>query len=177
MIQTNHDMSIDVCVDRLEQVLREATKLNAQLVQCIRSQQAALSSADTKSLAQLLAQERDLINAIDGLEQRRQVVTATMATKLGLTSDGPIGLAELVSGLEDETVAGRLLEAGLALRTGLEEARKEGGVLQSSCVALLGHVGGLMQSIRVGMSQTKTYGRDGRVGHHARVSERLDVRS
>jgi hypothetical protein len=176
MIQSDVQVNVQMCVDRLVQILREAIELHAQLVLCIQTQQQALRTANTTELAKCLSTERDLVNAIDAMEQRRKVVTAALATKLDVTSDGEITLSQLVAVLDDES-GDRIAELGTQLRESLETAQREGGVLRESCTALLGHVGGLMQTIQVGLSQTKTYGRDGRVGRVARLSDRVDVRS
>lgn len=176
MIQSKTHGSVALCVDRLEQILRQAIDLHAQLVQCIKTQQDALRTANTGELARCLAAERDLVNAIDAMEQRLKVVTATLATQLGVTSAGEIRLDQVVELLDGEA-GERVAELGATLRESLESAQREGGVLRDSCRALLGHVGGLMQKIQGDLSQTKTYGRDGRVGKFARVSERVDMRS
>lgn len=168
--------SVQVCVQRIEQILREATDLNRDLLACITESQQCLRNADTPRLAACLKRERDLVNTIDGLEQRRKVVAATLATALGLASEGEIRLGHLAEAL-GEPSRSRLLELGEDLRAGIVQVREAGGVLRESCEALLGHVSGLLQSIHAGLSRTKVYGRDGRIGIGAAACGGLDLRT
>ncbi len=167
---------VQVCVQRIEQILREATDLNRHLLACITDSQECLRAADTTRLAACLKRERDLVNAIDSLEQRRKVVAAALATTLDLRAEGEVRLCDLAEAL-GEPNRSRLLDLGEDLRAGIVQVRAAGGVLRESCEALLGHVSGLLQSIHAGLSQTKVYGRDGRVGLGAAVCGGLDLRT
>lgn len=167
---------IGICVERLEQILREGTTMNRDLFQCITDSQDCLRTADTMRLALCLKRERDLVDAIDRLEQRRKVVAATLASAMGMTSDGEIRLGALAQAV-GEPAQSILLELGEALRESITAVRDAGGVLQDSCEALLGHVSGLMQTIQAGLSKTKLYGRDGRIGASAAMCGGLDLRT
>lgn len=157
---------VAVCVERLEEILAEAATLNAELLECVKAEREALRTANTMELAGRLRQERDLVDRIDSLEQRRKVVTATLATTLQLDTSGLPGevrLSDLAARL-GEPDASRLLALGRKLRAVIEAVKKEGGIVRESCEALLSHVCGLMQKVQMELSQTKTYGRDGRIG-------------
>jgi len=167
---------IGICVERLEQILREATTMNRDLFQCIMDSQNCLRTADTMRLALCLKRERELVEAIDRLEQRRKVVVATLASTLGMVSEEEIRLGALAQAV-GEPAQSTLLELGETLRESITVVRDAGGVLQDSCEALLGHVTGLMQTIQAGLSKTKLYGRDGRIGAGAAMCGGLDLRT
>lgn len=168
---------VSICVQRLEQILREATTLNEELLGCLTASQECLRTADTSRLAQCLKKERDLVSAIDSLEQRRKVVAATLASALELATDeGEIRLSSLAEALEEPTRS-ELLELGESLKQSIGAVQNAGGVLRDSCASLLGHVSGLMQTIQAGLSKTKLYNRDGRIGVNSAVCGGLDLRT
>ena len=170
-------VGVSVCVQRLEQILREATRLNQELLACIIGSQQCLRTAETTRLASCLKRERELVDAIDSLVQRRKVVTATLATTLDMTTSADeVRLSDLAEILGEPTRS-LLLELGESLRESIMGVRDAGGVLRDSCENLLGHVSGLMQTIHAGLSRTKVYGRDGRIGASAAMCGGLDLRT
>jgi flagellar biosynthesis/type III secretory pathway chaperone len=175
-MQSIENNSVAVCVERLEQVLREACELNAQLLTCLREEREALRTADTANLAQRLRCERELVDAIDRLEQRRKVVTGALATTLGLETDGEEIRLREIAGKIGEPHESQLNQLGGELRTLIEQVREEGGVMRESCASLLNHVRGLMQTLRAGLSETKVYGPDGRIGGPASAGA-VDVKT
>jgi len=176
MLELRNGTGISVCVQRLEQILREATALNHDLLKCITDSQDCLRAADTSRLALCLKRERELVDAIDRLEQRRKVVAATLASAMGMASEGEIRLGTLAQAV-GEPAQSTLVALGESLRQAITAVREAGGVLQDSCEALLGHVSGLMQTIQAGLSRTKLYGRDGRIGVNAAMCGGLDLRT
>lgn len=176
MPDLRQETSVNVCVQRIEQILRDATKMNRDLLGCIVDSQDCLRSADTKRLTSCLKRERELVEAIDALEQRRKVVAATLATALGQSSETEMRLTSLAEAL-GEPNRSRLLALGEELRESILDVRDAGGVLRDSCENLLGHVSGLMQSIHAGLSRTKVYGSDGRIGVSAAMCGGLDLKT
>lgn len=176
MLELRNGTGIGICVQRLEQILREAITLNRDLFKCISDSQDCLRTADTPRLALCLKRERELVDAIDRLEQRRKVVAATLASAMEITSEGEVRLRALAEAV-GEPAQSVLLELGETLRESISAVRDAGGVLQDSCEALLGHVSGLMQTIQAGLSKTKLYGRDGRIGVNAAMCGGLDLRT
>lgn len=167
---------IGICVQRLEQILREGAELNGELLACITDSQQCLRTADTARLALCLKKERELVDAIDRLEQRRKVVAATLASALEISCEQEVRLGDLAEAL-GEPAQSTLVELGEALRSSITAVREAGGVLRDSCESLLGHVTGLMQTIQAGLSKTKLYGRDGRIGVNEAVCGGLDLRT
>ncbi|GEM_PF-4241841 len=167
---------IGICVQRLGQILREAITLNQNLLQCITDSQECLRTANTARLVLCLKKEREFVDSIDRLEQRRKVVAATLASALGITCDNEVRLSDLAEAV-GEPAQSLLIELGESLRESITAVQQAGGVLRESCESLLGHVSGLMQTIQAGLSKTKLYGRDGRIGVNAAMCGGLDLRT
>lgn len=178
--------ALTAAADQLDQTLRELLAAHEELLTLAAAHRSAISRADVRALADVLAAQGAVTERIVELERQRQAAVAGMIRHAGLTgptsgfTQGPgaarTTLSQLVRAISDPARS-RLLAVADRLREVLNRLHAEHMALREAAESLSDHMEGLMRQVCRKLSHAGTYARSGVIDTSAPVVTALDIRS
>lgn len=142
----------------------------------LRDHRDAVRRADPTSMSEAMSREAECLQQLSKLEDTRRRLVQRAEGAGFWPGKGPITLSGLAAKTPDDR-KGLLVAAASHLRSLMQEATREQGVLRQAAIALAGHVEGIVRQVAQSLSHTGTYGRMGVVAAGPAVVSALDLRS
>lgn len=160
---------------RLEELLDEQRALYKELNDLVEEQREALRLADVERLVAASSNERELLDSIRLLDQRRVELSSAIATELGLSKEGPPLLADLLE--HSGSRRSRLVSVADELRRLVAKTRAASSVVRTAAESLARHMQGIVQTVEAGFSRAGVYERAGRITEGSPWQTAIDIRS
>ncbi len=174
-----HDTTGNDIVDqgfrRLEQLLEDQRRLYQALDALVARQRTAVQRADVADLVAASTQERELVEAIRTLDQKRLELAGAIAAEVGVPKDGGVALSDLIEYSGERR--SRLVAIADELRKLVVAVRAASGVVRVAAESLSRHMQGIVQTVEAGFSRAGVYERAGRIANGSPWQTAIDIRS
>jgi FlgN protein len=162
--------------EALESLLREMLAAHERLIETGDQHADAMKRADGDGVQAATERQRQTLQEIATLEQRRREVVASMSRDVRgrAPGAGTLTLTELAAA-QPEPQRTRLVELARRLRAIVTAAHEQQRTLRRSATELVAHMDGLMRQVARRVSHAGTYTRRGFVENPVQVMSGLDV--
>ncbi|QOJ01781.1 MAG: flagellar protein FlgN [Phycisphaeraceae bacterium] len=160
----------------LARLLDDLTAANERLVLAVEAHREAMRKADAKAMASALSSQRDALEAVAHLDERRRRLVDAASLAMAWEGPGPITLTALAR-RQPEPARTTLLASASRLKDLVKRARDGQRASWSASTALASHVEGLIRAVAKHLSHAGTYGRKGFTPAGPVLAGGLDVRS
>ena len=161
--------------ERLEELLDEQCSLYQNLESLVAEQREALRVADVEKLVTVSTNERTILAEIHKIDQRRIELASAIAGELGLSTEQPPVLADLLE--HSGARRSRLVSVADELRRLVAKTRAASSVVRTAAESLARHMQGIVQTVEAGFSRAGVYERAGRITEGSPWQTAIDIRS
>jgi hypothetical protein len=160
---------------RLEELLREQRALYLELDALVARQRHAVQRADVKDLMAASARERELVEAIRLIDERRVELARAIGAEVGMVSEQPLALSDLLDYSGPRRPA--LVAIADELRKLVVAVKAASGVVRVATESLSRHMQGIVQTVEAGFNNAGVYERAGRIANGSPWQTAIDIRS
>ena len=161
--------------ERLEELLRDQRTLYLELDALVARQRLAVQQADVKGLMAAGARERELVEAIRSIDQRRVELAQAIGAEVGVKSEQPLSLSDLLEYSGSRRSA--LVAIADELRKLVVAVKAASGVVRVATESLSRHMQGIVQTVEAGFNNAGVYERAGRIANGSPWQTAIDIRS
>jgi hypothetical protein len=161
--------------ERLEELLRDQRTLYLELDALVARQRLAVQQADVKGLMAAGARERELVEAIRSIDQRRVELAQAIGAEVGVKSEQPLSLSDLLEYSGPRRSA--LVAIADELRKLVVAVKAASGVVRVATESLSRHMQGIVQTVEAGFNNAGVYERAGRIANGSPWQTAIDIRS
>ena len=171
----SNQRELDVAVSALEETLRTQADGYQRLLVALERKREAIKNAELDRVPGIAEVEREILNRLEQLDQRREERVAALAGLIGLPVK-EISVSRICEELDAEAAA-RVSGLARILRERLERSRKESSVIRVAGEALARHMAGVVQSVTGALAGARIYGSRGKISNGVALVRGLDVSS
>lgn len=158
------------------EVLEQLHSLHGSMQEAIQMRADAIRQADAEGLREAIGSESSVLEDIRRVDARR-IELAGELTGTEAPRVQSLSMSNVLESIEDDVTREHLDQLSVRLRQQIKATQNRSAIVRQAAETLMGHIDGVMQSVRSAMETVGRYGPDGSLHRSQTGSVSLDITS